>query len=143
MSHSLEKLSLAWLNLSNPKTIDGISQNGQTLKTLDLSGCKGLDLNSIQRIVKNCVELVEMNLDFNNLCPKSVAFFCQNITPKLQKLSLCSIKVTDEDLKVLVTRCDQLKELDLANTSITKNGIKTIISAMSETLIKLRYISTY
>ena len=61
--HSLEKLALA--NLPNKanlrisaKMINTICyQNGSTLKSLDLSSCKGLNLESIQTITNNCLEL--------------------------------------------------------------------------------------
>ena len=61
--HSLEKLAVA--NLPNKanlrisaKMINIICyQNGSTLKSLDLSSCKGLNLESIQTITNNCLEL--------------------------------------------------------------------------------------
>jgi hypothetical protein len=61
--HSLEKLAMA--NLPNKanlrisaKIINIICyQNGSTLKSLDLSSCKGLNLESIQTITNNCLEL--------------------------------------------------------------------------------------
>ena len=60
---SLEKLALA--NLPNKanlrisaKMINIICyHNGSTLKSLDLSSCKGLNLESIQTITSNCLEL--------------------------------------------------------------------------------------
>ena len=56
--HFLQKLSMdsiregKWIT---PKMINSTCyQNGRTLQTLNLSACKGLDLESIQKITKNC-----------------------------------------------------------------------------------------
>ena len=38
-------------------------QNGQTLQILNLSCCEGLDLESIQYIIKHCVDLTEVTFD--------------------------------------------------------------------------------
>ena len=60
--HSLEKLAMAKLKPLNfkisAKLINTICyQNGSTLESLDLSSCKGLNLESIQTITNNCLEL--------------------------------------------------------------------------------------
>merc|ERR1711962_90045 len=60
---NLEKLSLANLNLSNPRWTQNIIQNCHTLKVLDLGYCTGLKFDSISTIVDQCSELTELNLD--------------------------------------------------------------------------------
>jgi hypothetical protein len=75
--HLLEKLSLYEQEVTS-KLISRIClQNGQSLKVLVLSQCKGLDLESVQHIVKNCVELTEINFDCTYL-PKDAIDFLAN-----------------------------------------------------------------
>jgi hypothetical protein len=65
--HSLENLSMKGFTF-NSKIIEAFSlKNGKTLKVLDLSSCKGLVLESIQLIVRNCLELTELNLPNHNI----------------------------------------------------------------------------
>ena len=59
--HSLRKLSMSSKWQTKSLTSNMIRsiwyQNGHTLQTLNLSYCDGLDLESIQKITKNCLEL--------------------------------------------------------------------------------------
>ena len=89
---SLEKLSMYNLKLSFKMITSICSQNGKTLKILDLEGCYGLDLKAIQLIVQNCVELSEVNFAKTRLSDDSVKFLVNNLTSKVVKLSLCKVK---------------------------------------------------
>ena len=55
--YSLEKLSLGFLDLQNPVLINGILQNCQSLRVLDLRHCKNLGFQSIEKIVTQCDQL--------------------------------------------------------------------------------------
>ena len=100
-----------------------------------------MNFHSIEGVVTNCVVLTDLNLDFVKLCQKSITFLCQNIASKLQKISLWSVGVTDENLNDLITKCCQISELNLTNTLITNDSFKTITSSLFKTLTKLRYVS--
>ena len=90
------------------------------MKVLDLNGCKGLSLVSIKTVVSNCLELTEVNFDNTKLDTETVEYLCTNITNKIEKLSLFRLKVTDEDVKVLVQNCKKISELDLGSTAVTE-----------------------
>ena len=88
---SLDKLSMYNL-IPSSKIISSIcSQNGKTLKILDLEGCYGLDLKAIQLIVQNCVELTEVNFAITILSDDSVKFLVNNLTSKVVKLNLSKV----------------------------------------------------
>ena len=94
---SLEKLSMYNLKHSFKMISSICSQNGKTLKILDLEGCyrgtgHGLDLEAIQLIVQNCVELTEVNFARTRLSADSVKFLVNNLTSKVVKLNLSKVR---------------------------------------------------
>ena len=133
--HSLENLSMKGFTL-NSKIIEAFSlKNGKTIKVLDLSLCKGLDLESIQLIVRNCLELRELNLEETNLTNKSISLLSNELTTKIEKLSLQWLKIVkDEHVVAIVNRCKNLKTLDLAFNTITNLSLNSIIENLRPTL---------
>ena len=79
----------------------------------------GLRFDTISLIVAKCTELTELNLDGSYLDQESISFLCRNLSSKLQKLSLYTLKVTDQDLENLVCKCNKIMELNLYRSSIT------------------------
>ena len=70
----------------------------------------------------------------------SIAFFVSNLTSKIQKLDLFGMShLRDEHVKILVTRCKQITELNLGgwNSGITKKSLSLIIEHLKLTLVKL------
>ena len=155
--HSLQKLSMAsireckwhipkmrrksipeskWIT---PKMIRSICyQNGRTLQTLNFGACCGLDLESIQKITKNCVGLKNVDLSSTGLSKESIIFLVNNLIPEVKKLNLDRLRnLKDEHLKVLVTRCNTLSVLNLQFTSITNDSLTHIIENLQHTLEKL------
>ena len=133
--HSIENLSMKGLIL-NSKIIEALAlKNGKTIKVLDLSSCKGLDLESIQLIVRNCLELRELNLEETNLTNKSISLLSNELTTKIEKLSLQWLKIVkDEHVVAIVNRCKNLKTLDLAFNTITNLSLNSIIENLRPTL---------
>ena len=108
------------MHVSKPYFEPSISLNNQSLKVLDLNGCKGLSLDSIKTVVLNCLELTEVNFDNTKLDTEAIEYLCINLTVKIEKLSLFRLKVTDENVKVLVQNCKKISELDLGSTAVTE-----------------------
>ena len=142
-SSSLEKLSLAWLDL-DWEFFEGLAQNSQTLKVLHLFDCNNLDqrnysldLKSIEIITSKFDQLTELNLGQTKLKRETIVYLCNNLSENLEKLSLENIKVTDEDIRTLLPRCCKLNEVDLNYTSITNRTVPIIIENLSKTLVKL------
>lgn len=125
---SLQELSMGNLTLSSEMINSICYQNGQSLKSLDLRLCWGLNLNSIQLISEKCTKLKEVNLDKTNLSEDSINILVGNLTPKVEKLSLWGVfSVQDEHITTLVQRCNRLLVLNLQGTSITNTSITNII----------------
>ena len=71
----------------NSKIIEAFSlKNGKTIKVLDLSSCKGLVLESIQLIVRNCLELRELNLEYTKLSNESISLLSNKLTTKVSSI---------------------------------------------------------
>ena len=129
----LEKLSLGWLEI-NLDLVGNLVQNCETLKILHLFDCTGLK-NSIELIIDSFDNLIELNLGQTKLCSESIKYLCRNLTPNVEKLSLEKLKVQDEDIEILMKRCQKLKELDLTScSSITNITVTKIIQSLSKTL---------
>ena len=85
-------------------------------KHLDLSNSCALDLNPIQHIFNNCVQLTELNLvESTNISINESSFLFKSRTPQLEKVEICILYNEDpgEHVKILLERCNQLKELHL------------------------------
>ena len=118
----------------------GILQNASTLKVLDLSKCESLSGNDIELIIKRCIKLTEAN--FGQMEHYSVSYLSRNLTASIEKLGLPGTNATNEDIKVLVARCNKLKELDVSWTSVSLNGILSdLIQHLSDKL-EVLHIST-
>ena len=94
----------------------GILQNASTLKVLDLSKCESLSSNDIELIVKRCIKLTEAN--FGQMEHYSTSYLSRNLTTSIEKLGLPATNATNEDIKVLVARCNKLK--------VIYSGVSTI-----------------
>ena len=140
--HFLQRLSMASCRPGKyitPKIIRSICyQNGRTLQTLDLSFWNGLNLESIQKITKNCVGLKNVDLFATGLSKDSIIFFVNNLTPGVEKLALGGLpNLEDEHVKALVARCNKLSVLKLEHTRISNDSLTYIIENLQHTLEKL------
>ena len=91
-----------------------------------MSKCKGINNDSIfyKVIIDDFTELKELNLFDTDLSIQSVDYLVNNITTKIEKLSLRSLYfVRDRHVKTLVKRCKNITELDLFDTAITEDAI--------------------
>ena len=140
--HLLQRLSMASYGPGNyitPEIIRSICyQNGRTLQTLDLSFWSGLNLESIQKITKNCVGLKNVDLSATGLSKDSILCLVNNITPGVEKLALVDLQnLKDEHVKALVARCNKLSVLNLERTPISNGSLTYIIKNLQHTLEKL------
>ena len=98
----------------------------------------------IQQIVKNCTELKELSLHRTPLHVESIDILVFNLTPKIEKLDLFHMAyLRDEHVKVLVTRCSKITELNVGgSTLITKHSLNFISEHLESTLVKLDFMLT-
>ena len=117
-SRSLQVLKLSNLKL-NPNFKKICQQNSKTLLKLDLSGYEGLDFQSIQHIVRNCTELIDLSLYDTGISGEAINYLANNLTPKIRKLNLgCfgSNHIRDEHITTLVSRCNNIVDLDISDS---------------------------
>ena len=137
---SLEKLSLGQ-NLGPQfgigRVAGGICKSGETLTSLNLSGCSRLHYSYIEYIINACVNLIEVNFSTLYLSDYALAFICKKLTTTIEKISFEDQQVTDKSINTLVRRCSNLSELNLGNTNISKMSVIFIASNLSSKLIKL------
>ena len=94
---------------------------------------------TIKKLFKRCVELIELNFS-NSWGYESEFLFAiaHNLTPKIKKVDLSRNKnLKDRHVKILVQRCNQISELDLNFTSITKDSVDSIATHLNSSLEKL------
>jgi hypothetical protein len=142
---SLEHLLMENVLLS-PKMADGICKNGKTLQILNLnSSClyfiSSYSINYLQAIIKGCQELKEIDLaradETNGLQHEDLEFLVQNISPNIEKLNLGSSMIKDEDVKILLRRCNKITALSLEATWITDDSLTNIRQHLNLTLEEL------
>ena len=117
---SLQHLVMEGVYLT-PKMAVGICKNGKTLQTLNLKGSylEGLTCdrrnNYLLKILKCCQDLKEVDLSYiddgQRLREENLAFLAETISPNLEKLNLCRSLVTNDQVKILRSRCNKIKSL--------------------------------
>ena len=118
------------------------SQNGQTLQTLNLAFTQVVSLEHIELIVKNCTRLKEVDFTDCSLSYEELHLLVNGITKNIERigLALCGAGPNglDEYIKILVSRCNKIKCLNLAKSrSITNNSLTSIIENLKNTLEEL------
>jgi hypothetical protein len=152
---SLQSLEMENLCLTPTMAIN-ICKNGKTLQKLNLnhsvvqkytgSGVIGLPFGYplpntyLQEIFRCCQKLEEVYLDgrtnrglFYNDC----RFLVKNISPNIEKLNLSSSYFTNEDVNILLSRCNKIKALSLDARFINNGSLTNIRQHLSFTLEEL------
>jgi len=109
-----------------------------------MSGAIFCNIAKVYNIVKSCTELKELSLHMTDLHEKSIDILVSNLTLNIEKLDLFDMEYFgDEHVKILVTRCNKITELNLGGlTSITKNSLNFINEHLKSTLVKLNFAFT-
>ena len=138
----LEKLSLHYVHLSN-SMISSIKQNGRSLKQLNLTRCSiypydsGNQNHFFQHFIDKCDVMTELNLEEVYCTNDSIDYLVNNLTVNIRKLNLRGINIKDHDLKILVTRCNMLTELNLHYTKVSNESVNHILEYLQSSLEKL------
>jgi hypothetical protein len=123
-SCSLQHLEMrgVWIT---PKMAHSICKNGKTLQILNLnySSVEALcnpfvdELNYLQEILKCCQELKEIN--FNEVEGlDDLEVLVKNIPPNVEQLYLSRVNVTDDHVKILLSRCNKIKLISISVGSV-------------------------
>jgi hypothetical protein len=143
-THSLKRFSLTDHNIclfSYDILRAFYRQNGQTLQTLNLAFTSVVSWKHIELIVKNCTALKEVDFSHCNLSYESIHLLVNGITKNIEKfgLSCCGsgCDTADGYVKILVSRCNKIKSLDLAWNNITNNSLTSIAKNLTNSLEEL------
>ena len=129
-----------------PQMASSVCKNGKTMQILNLNSSyldfiSSYAINYVQAIIKGCQELMEIDLahvdEINGLQSEDLEFLVQNISPNVEKLNLSSSKITDEDVEILLRRCNKITALSLDATWITDDSLTNIRQHLNLTLEEL------
>ena len=138
--HNLKKLSVNDGYWKSDDLMQGILQNSNSLKVLDLSGCDKLKQKDVKSIILSCLELTDANFDHMNLHTYNLASIFTNLTPNIKKLSLSGAALRLSDLNKLITRCNKITDLDLNWALLFPDQIITNITFPRKTQLKSLYL---
>ena len=128
---NLKELDLSCTNITR-EHLDSLDIDFSELKKLDLMGCKKLTDKGLKLILSKCHNLKELNLTWTNITGEhldSLGIDC----PILEKLELSyCIKITDKVLKLILSKCHNLKELALRGIDITGEHLDSLDIDFSE-----------
>ena len=137
----LEKIDLQFVHLSE-SMFSSINQNGKTLKQLNMFGCsRPMDsymdkTQFFEHFIHNCDVLTELNLQNVYCSDYSTDYLVNNLTVNIQKLNIYGMNINDHQIKVLVTRCNKITELNL---KVSNESLNHILAYLQSTLEKLSF----
>jgi hypothetical protein len=146
---SLERLKMQ--GPITPKMAVSICENGKTLQVLNLFLSIGAK-SSYLKIIKSCQQLKEFYLGgiyleshrLYGLSDDILEIIAKHVPPKVELLHLSNLDVTDNHIKILLSRCKQIKSLHLRQAKlITDHSLNTIRENLNLTLEKLNLNDMY
>jgi len=106
-----------------------------SLEVLHLGGVSGISSLGIQRILKGCRKLTELNVGWSNFTSESLEICISNLPPSLERLCLAGNRgtLTDDLVRQLCENTLNLKELDISDSGegVTGNSLTQIISSLT------------
>ena len=141
---SLQHLNIEGLLLT-PKMAAGICKNGKTLQELNLNHAyynynrlDNLQNGDLGAIIKCCQELKDMDFINGNdmwFDDDNIKFLAKNISPNIVRLNLNNHDVNNDNIKILLSRCNKIKVLILEATSNgSDDSLKSIRQYLNHTL---------
>lgn len=114
----LENLSLEGLQLSDT-VVSALAKNPK-LQQLNLSGCSGFSPPALANMLVSCSSLVQLNISWCTFTNDHVRSVVNNLSPSVTHLNLSGYRenLTLDDVKVLVTRCPNIRILDLSDSTL-------------------------
>ena len=156
----LQSLEMRGLCITSKMAVS-ICKNGKTLQVLNLDNSfvhqsaypfganHILDRNivpngNLQAIIKCCQELKEVDLNYVNgskgLSGVDIELLVNNINPNVEKLNLRHHDVEDDQVKILLSRCNKIKALGLEACRMTDSSLTYIRQYLNLTLEELSLV---
>uniref|UniRef100_A0A8C6T9W8 S-phase kinase-associated protein 2 n=1 Tax=Neogobius melanostomus TaxID=47308 RepID=A0A8C6T9W8_9GOBI len=114
----LQDLSLEGLQLSDT-IILSLAKNG-SLKQLNISGCSGFSSGALEEMLKSCQRILQLNISWCDFTSNHVKNVARHLSPHVTHLNLSGYRenLTLDDIKVLVSRCQNIHTLDLSDSTL-------------------------
>uniref|UniRef100_A0A673B8Z5 S-phase kinase-associated protein 2 n=2 Tax=Sphaeramia orbicularis TaxID=375764 RepID=A0A673B8Z5_9TELE len=114
----LEYLSLEGLQLSD-SIIHSLAKNVNLLH-LNLSGCSGFSATALADMLALCCRIEQLNISWCSFTSNHVKSVVNNVSSSVSHLNLSGYRenLTLDDVKVLVSRCQQIHTLDLSDSTL-------------------------
>ena len=152
----LQRLEMRGLCITSIMAVS-ICKNGKTLQALNLNnscvyqsaypfGANHIFDNTVpngnlQAIIKCCQELKEVDLNYINgsegLTNVDIELLTNNITPNVEKLNLRNHDFEDDEVKLLLSRCNKIKALSLEAFFMSDDSFTYIRQYLNLTLEEL------
>ena len=129
----LERLEMKYATIA-PEMAPCICQNNKTLQILNLYYSVGLQDNYL-KIIKSCQELKQVyfgRINDGGLSYGDLSNVAHNISPKVEILDLRDLRITDDHIRIILTRCKKINALYLRGALLTNLS-----------MIKVRGIGNY
>ena len=126
-------------DLLDGEDINDILESAATLKVFQMAfNQEEIPLRAFKKLVTNLTELTDLNLKYEKASKATVDFLCKNLSPKLKKISLVRMNITDENIGDLLTRCKDLTELAVYDCkSLTSNVVDHVLVGRNLTTLTL------
>ena len=103
--YSLEKLSLADLEITSKMTDSICTQNGTTLKLLNLDICHGVSLEFVRQIFTQCVNLKEINFRNSRISAATENYLAEHMPSWVEKLDIGTLNFSDQNIMWVHNNC--------------------------------------
>ncbi|XP_041474974.1 S-phase kinase-associated protein 2-like [Lytechinus variegatus] len=126
---SLRKLSLESCQL-NGNALLTLAENGASLEVLDLAMCRLTNPEALTTLIRAASRLQSLNISWLGLSAERVKELITVLPTKLKHLNISGYKekLKNKDVVTIVTRCHELKQLDLSDsTSLGYDAISAIV----------------
>ena len=148
---SLQTLKMEGLLITSKMAVS-ICKNGTTLEVLNLNHSFVVEdtfefPGDFRSIIKCCQELKELDLNYVNatkyshenegLSDDDLEYLAENISSNVEKLKLIDLNVGEENVEIMLSRCNKIKVLTLTALFISDNPLKMIRQHLNLTLEEL------
>ncbi|XP_030852707.1 S-phase kinase-associated protein 2 [Strongylocentrotus purpuratus] len=127
--HSLTRLSLESCQLDGD-TLLTLAEHSTALEVLDLAMCHLTKPEALTTLIRSAPGLQSLNISWLNLSAENLKEVISVLPTQLKHLNLGGYreKLQNQDVVTLVSRCHDLKQLDLSDsTSLTYEAISAVV----------------
>ncbi|CAK7351955.1 unnamed protein product [Dovyalis caffra] len=137
--NSLKELSFSKCSGVTDDSLSFLVQAHKELRKLDITCCRKITYDSVESITSSCTSLTSLRMESCSLVPKEAFVLFGQRCQLLEELDVTDTKIDDEGLKS-ISRCSNLSSLKVGIClNITNDGLKHIGSGCS----KLKELDLY